>query len=145
VQYNTVVSAGMKILNALEMESGAGWQAQHDCLSILLRLLHPIVPHITHVLWNALAYDADLGPLWEAPWPRIDAAALVPQEVKLALQINGKLRTNLIVPFNLRHEDIEPLALATDAVKKQLEQPGAVLQKIIVVPNRIVNILIKNI
>jgi leucyl-tRNA synthetase len=76
-QYNTVVSAAMKMLNILEpikLDQNAAISAPvlRECLSILLRILYPVVPHMTHVLWNELAYAKNFGPLLDAPWPLIN-------------------------------------------------------------------------
>ena len=96
MQYNTVVSAAMKMLNALEDakldESHAATAVLRESLSILLRTLYPIAPHVTHALWVELGFVAELGDLLEAPWPQADAAALVRDEIELVVQVNGKVR-----------------------------------------------------
>ena len=61
-------------------------------LSLLLRVLNPVVPHITHALWEQLGYAAQYGDILDAPWPKVDTAALAQEEVELVLQVNGKLR-----------------------------------------------------
>ena len=97
IQYNTVVSAAMKMLNALE---GAGPEAApvlSEALSILLRILYPMAPHITHVLWEELGHAKALGDLMNAPWPEVDARALVQDEIELVVQVNGKLRGSIRV------------------------------------------------
>ena len=79
VQYNTVVSAGMKMLNALESAPADGTPASNELvregLSLLLALLNPVVPHVTHVLWQDLGYAARHGDIVDAAWPQVDAAA----------------------------------------------------------------------
>ncbi|HET6829142.1 MAG TPA: leucine--tRNA ligase, partial [Ramlibacter sp.] len=96
MQYNTVVSGAMKMLNALEDFKASGdagaEAAQRECFGILLRVLYPACPHITHALWHELAYAKQLGELLDAPWPQVDESALVQDEVELVLQVNGKLR-----------------------------------------------------
>src|SRR6185503_15734134 len=87
-QFNTVASACMKILNAIEKLPE--WNATTtEGLSILLRLLSPIAPHITHHLWRELGFGQDV---MKAPWPEPDPAALEQDEVELVVQVNGKLR-----------------------------------------------------
>jgi leucyl-tRNA synthetase len=108
-QYNTVVSAAMKMLNTLEplkLEQNAAISASvlRECLSILLRVLYPVVPHMTHVLWKDLGYAKSFGPLLDAPWPSVDEAALVQTELTLMLQINGKLRGDIKVPADASKE-----------------------------------------
>ncbi len=64
-------------------------------LSIFLRVLYPVAPHITHVLWQQLGYAAALGDILDAPWPQVDAAALEQAEIELMIQVNGKLRGSI--------------------------------------------------
>ena len=142
MQYNTVVSAAMKMLNALEAAGSASVAVRCEGLSILLRLLYPIVPHITHAIWQSLGYFETLGPLLDAPWPQVEDAALLQDELELTLQISGKLRGRFKVPAGADHAAIEQRALACDSVKKQIQQ-GDVVEKIIIVPGRLVNIVIK--
>ena len=140
MQYNTVVSASMKMLNALEQAKGVSTQVIHEGLHILLRVLYPIVPHITHQLWTQLSYDQIFGELLDAPWPQVDEAALVQDEITIMLQINGKLRGELLVSATADKAMIESLALASDPAQKALA--GATAKKIIVVPGRLVNLVI---
>ena len=139
IQYNTVVSAAMKMLNALEQGKEASTAIVSEGLSILLRVLYPIVPHITHDLWVQLAYFNDLGELLDAPWPVVDESALVQDEITLMLQVNGKLRGELLVAATADKATIEALAVASEAAQKALA--GAAPKKIIVVPGRLVNIV----
>ena len=139
IQYNTVVSAAMKMLNALEQGKEASTAIVSEGLSILLRVLYPIVPHITHDLWVQLAYFNDLGELLDAPWPIVDESALVQDEITLMLQVNGKLRGELLVAATADKATIEALAVASEAAQKALA--GAAPKKIIVVPGRLVNIV----
>ncbi len=101
IQYNTVVSAGMKMLNALEAlpaEAAGRAALLREGLSILIRTLYPVVPHSGCALWDELGFAAELGPLLDAPWPQVDPAALAQDEIELVLQVNGKLRGKLCVP-----------------------------------------------
>ncbi|ADE13072.1 leucine--tRNA ligase [Sideroxydans lithotrophicus] len=138
-QFNTVVSAAMKMLNALEK---SGKEATNrtvvgEALSILLRLLSPITPHIAHALWKDLDYGDDI---LTAQWPEPLEVALVQDEIELVIQVNGKLRGNLRVAANADKAAIEQLALAHEAVQKQLA--GGTAKKVIVVPGRLVNVVI---
>ena len=138
-QFNTVVSAAMKMLNALE-KSGkdAGCRAVvGEALSILLRVLSPITPHISHALWLDLGYGDDI---LTAQWPEPLEAALVQDEIELVIQVNGKLRGSLRVAANADKAAIEQLALAHEAVQKQLA--GGMAKKVIVVPGRLINVVI---
>ena len=121
IQYNTVVSAGMKMLNALEAvpadAAGAGALAREG-LSILLRVLYPVVPHTAWSLWNDLGFAAESGDLLDAPWPQVDPEALIQDEIELVLQINGKLRGRLTVPAGADAAAIEAAARASAEVAK---------------------------
>ena len=143
-QYNTVVSAAMKMLNVLEpikldQDSAISPSVLRECLSILLRVLYPVVPHLTHVLWKDMGYAKTFGPLLDAPWPSVDEAALVQTEITLMLQINGKLRGDIKVPADASKEQVESLALQSEPAVKALN--GGAPKKVIVVPGRLVNIV----
>jgi leucyl-tRNA synthetase len=136
-QFNTVVSAAMKMLNALEKaRASADRSVLTESFSILLRLLSPITPHIAQTLWKELGYGEDI---LAAAWPEVDGSALVQDEIELMIQINGKLRGSVKVPAGADKATIEQLALASDTVQKQLN--GAAPKKVIVVPGRLVNVV----
>ncbi|MGQ2978071.1 MAG: leucine--tRNA ligase [Polaromonas sp.] len=144
MQYNTVVSGSMKLLNALEdfkgqLSAGAGY-ALREGMGILLRCLYPATPHVAHTLWSDLGFAKNQGELLDAPWPEVDATALVQDEIELVLQINGKLRGAVTVPAGADKAAIEAAALASEAFVKQAA--GAAAKKVIVVPGRLVNIVI---
>ena len=144
MQYNTVVSGAMKMINALEdfkATDCAGAQvAQIEGFSILLRCLYPATPHIAHSLWDSLGYAGTLGDLLDAPWPKVDAGALVQDEIELMLQVNGKLRGAIVVPAGATKVEIELAAIESEVFKKISE--GAAPKKVIVVPGRLVNLVI---
>lgn len=144
MQYNTVVSGAMKMLNALEdfKDDGAAGNAAalHEGLGILLRCLYPATPHIAHELWQALGYDKAQGDLLDAPWPHADEGALHQDEVELMLQINGKLRGSIRVPATASKETIEAIAAASEQVQSQAA--GAAIKRVIVVPGRLVNVVL---
>ncbi|HEY1394298.1 MAG TPA: leucine--tRNA ligase, partial [Methylibium sp.] len=144
MQYNTVVSGAMKLLNALEAYKGDASAASHAVLregySVLLRALYPACPHLTHALWKQLSYAARLGDLLDAPWPQVDEAALVQDEIELMLQVNGKLRGSIKVAAAADKAAIEAAALAAPEFAKFSE--GRPAKKVIVVPGRLVNVVI---
>ncbi|WP_449412019.1 leucine--tRNA ligase [Pandoraea soli] len=141
VQYNTVVSAAMKMLNAIESDKGAaGAGAVRECYGILLRVLYPVVPHVTHGLWVELGYAAQQGDLLDAPWPEVDEAALVQDEIELVLQVAGKVRGAVRVAKDASREAIEQAALAHEMTAKFGE--GKPVKKVIVVPGRLVNVVL---
>ncbi|KQV88090.1 leucine--tRNA ligase [Pelomonas sp. Root1237] len=141
MQYNTVVSGAMKLLNALEGFKAEGQAAAvRDGFSVLLRVLYPATPHVAHQLWQDLGFAAELGDLLDAPWPTVDEAALVQDEIELMLQVNGKLRGAVKVPASADKAAIEAAALATEEFAKFSE--GKAPKKVVIVPGRLVNIVV---
>ena len=144
MQYNTVVSGAMKLLNALEDFKGAACAASSAALregfSILLRCLYPAAPHLAHALWDELGYADRHGDLLDASWPEVDSKALQQDEIELVLQVNGKLRGSVTVPAGADKAAIEAAALACEAFIRQAA--GATPKKVIVVPGRLVNIVV---
>jgi leucyl-tRNA synthetase len=137
-QFNTVASACMKILNALEAvprEHGARVIAEG--LSILLRLLSPITPHLSYHLWRELGFGKDV---FAESWPEPDERALVQQVVELVLQINGKTRGSISVAVDATREQIERAALTSPAAERHIA--GATVKKTVIVPGRLVNIVV---
>jgi leucyl-tRNA synthetase len=143
-QYNTVVSASMKMLNALESArldtSAADSAVLREVLGIALRVLYPVVPHITTEAWGALGYDREFGDLLNAPWPQVDEAALVQDEIELVLQVNGKVRGSLRVAASADRTVIEAAAIASEAFVRLSE--GRAPKKVVVVPGRLVNLVV---
>jgi leucyl-tRNA synthetase len=140
LQYNTVVSAAMKMLNAIEGVKSGHPPVVRECYGILLRVLYPVVPHVTHVLWQALGYDDEFGTLLDAPWPKVDEKALEQAEIELVLQVNGKVRGALTIAKDAPREVIEAAALAHEMFARFGE--GKAAKKIVVVPGRLVNVVV---
>lgn len=144
LQFNTVVSGAMKLLNALDgatlQDTPADRAALREGLAVLLRTLYPVAPHISHALWVALGYAGRLGELIDTPWPVVDEAALVQDEIELVLQVAGKLRGALKVPATADKAAIEAAALASPEVAKFGE--GRPVKKVVIVPGRLVNVVV---
>ena len=144
MRYNTVVSGTMKMLNALDdfkdLDKPDGLVALAEGFGILLRVLYPATPHLTHALWEELGYAKQSGDLLDAAWPAVDASALVQDEISLVLQVNGKLRGALLVPSDASREAIEALALQSATVQSFAQ--GAAPKKVVVVPGRLVNVVL---
>ncbi|WP_292041328.1 leucine--tRNA ligase [Massilia sp. UBA6681] len=143
IQYNTVVSACMKMLNTLESAKLAEGVASDAVIaegfSIFLRLLNPVAPHITHGLWQELGYAAVHGDILNVQWPQVDPAALEQSEIELMIQVNGKLRGSVKVPKDADKASIEAAALAEESVSKFIEGTP---KKVIVVPGKLINIVV---
>ncbi len=137
--FNTAIAANMKLLNELgkqEDDSEQGRALAQEILEAVTLMLAPIVPHITHVLWNALGHkDAVVT----HAWPKVDEGALVRDTVELVVQVNGKVRGHVEVASNATKEDIEKTALACENVQRFTE--AKTIRKIIVVPGRLVNVV----
>jgi len=140
----------MKILNALERSnrSGSGGNTElsfaaasvpvtREALSILLRLLAPITPHVAWHLWRDLGFGTDV---FAAGWPEPDEAALEQAEIELVLQVNGKMRGSIRVPSAASPAEVEKLARTSPIAQKYIA--GQVVKKVIVVPGRLVNIVV---
>jgi leucyl-tRNA synthetase len=144
LQFNTVVSGVMKMLNALEAaalaDTPADAAALREGFGVLLRALYPAAPHITHALWADLGYTGMLGELLDTPWPQVDEAALVQDEIELVLQIAGKTRGVVRVPAAADKAAIEVAALASPEFAKFAD--GKPAKKVVVVPGRLVNVVV---
>ncbi len=137
-QFNTVVAAAMKMVNTLGQIETADDPVLAEGIDLLLRLLAPIVPHIAHELWQALGHP---GAILDAPWPQADPEALVRDSVELVVQVNGKVRGKVSVAADAAREAIERAALADANVQRFTE--GKKVVKVIVVPGRLVNVVVK--
>ncbi|MDY6978974.1 MAG: leucine--tRNA ligase [Pseudomonadota bacterium] len=139
--FNTAIAAVMELMNALgkfEDDSPAGRAVVQEALETVVLLLSPIVPHITHVLWQALGHE---GAVIEQDWPQADESALVREEVELVVQVNGKLRGRISVPVDAERNQIEQAAQEEENVQRFIEGKGII--KLIVVPGKLVNIVVK--
>jgi leucyl-tRNA synthetase len=138
--FNTAIAALMELLNALGKftdQSDQGRAVRHEALETMVLLLNPVVPHVSHALWQALGHPQAV--LDDQPWPKVDPAALVRESLTLAVQVNGKLRGTVEVAANASKEEAEALARAHPNVAAFLE--GQTVRKVIVVPGKIVNIV----
>ncbi|HET8730743.1 MAG TPA: leucine--tRNA ligase [Moraxellaceae bacterium] len=151
-QFNTVVSAGMKLLNLVDSDTfarpadAAALRVEAEILQVLIKLLYPVVPHISHALWQALGarFAALLGTpdvaILDAGWPVHDDAALVRDSIELVIQVNGKLRGKVSVPASADNAAIEAAALANADAQRFME--GKPAKKVIVVKGKLVNIVV---
>ncbi|MEO5830083.1 MAG: leucine--tRNA ligase [Rhodanobacter sp.] len=138
--FNTAIASLMELLNALGKfndQSEQGRAVRHEALEAMVLLLNPVVPHVSHALWQVLGHPESV--LEDQKWPVVDRAALVRDTLTLAVQINGKLRATIEVAAHASKEDAEALALAQPQVMHFLE--NLTVRKVIVVPGKIVNIV----
>jgi leucyl-tRNA synthetase len=138
--FNTAIAANMELLNAVSRfddDSAQGRAVVQEALEAVVRMLSPMVPHVTHALWQALGHAE---PVIQAPWPEADPAAMVAEQVELVVQVNGKLRGRVSVPAQADRAAIEESALADANVQRFVE--GGEIKKIIVVPGKLINIVV---
>jgi leucyl-tRNA synthetase len=137
--FNTAIAAVMELSNAIARDpDDASLRAvRHEALEHMVLLLSPIVPHICHTLWQALGH---VEAVLDVPWPAVDEAALVQDEIEIVAQVNGKLRAQLRVPRDAGREKIEAIALADENVRRHIG--SAAIKKVVVVPGRLVNIVV---
>ena len=139
MQMNTAIASVMEMMNAVsrfEPASEADRAVVHEALNTACLLLSPVVPHITAELWQALGNE---GEILNASWPVVDESALVEDETQYIVQVNGKLRDRIMVPASADNETVEKHAMASEGVQRNIE--GKTVRKVIVVPNRLVNIV----
>ena len=134
LQFNKAVSATYELVGVLE--KAAPTTSRDEAIRTLVRLIAPMAPHLAEESWAALGGE---GMVADQPWPTHDPALLVDDEVTIAVQINGKLRDTITFPRGLDREATEALALASSKIQRQLD--GVTPRKIIVVPDRLVNIV----
>ncbi|MBB3348090.1 leucine--tRNA ligase [Sphingomonas sp. BK069] len=134
LSFNKAVAKLYELVNAIEKAAPSA--SRDAAVRTLVQLVAPMVPHIAEEAWALLGGG---GLVADAPWPAVDPALLVEDEVTVAIQVNGKLRDTLTLPKGLAREDVEAAALANDKVARLLE--GRVPRKVIVVPDRLVNVV----
>ena len=134
LQFNKAVAQLYELVTAIEKAPASASRA--EAVRTLVKLAAPMAPHLAEECWAALGGE---GMVTEAEWPSFDPAMLVDDQVTLAVQVNGKLRDTLSAPRGLDRAAAEALALASDKVQRQLN--GASPRKVIVVPDRLVNIV----
>jgi len=138
--FNTAIAAVMEMINALSrmtLETDNDHAIMREGVETAVLLLSPIVPHITDELWLALGHTEALI---DAPWPQTDQGALEQDEIELVVQVNGKLRGRISISKDADQATIEETAKNDENVAKNLD--GKTIRKVIVVPNRLVNIVV---
>ena len=137
LSFNKAVARIYELTSATEKSAPSA--SRSAAIRALLLLLAPMMPHLAEEAWAAIADGENGGLIAEAAWPAVDPALLVEDEVTVAVQVKGKLRDTLTVAKGTSKEELEALALASDKVQRALD--GAVVKKVIVVPDRLVNLV----
>jgi leucyl-tRNA synthetase len=146
--FNTAISAIMELVNALhafesasvdQVPSGERAALLREAVETILLLLGPFSPHVTEELWEQLGHRTSL---FTQTWPVPDPAALARKEVTLVLQVDGKVRSRLTLEVDAAEETVQRLALADDKVRPWLQ--GRAVERVVVVPNRLVNVVTRS-
>jgi leucyl-tRNA synthetase len=143
--FNTAVSAIMELVNALHafeaaspdgVPAGERRALLREAVETVTRLLAPFCPHLTEEIWALLGHERSI---FREPWPLADTAALARDDVTLVVQVDGKVRSRLVVEVGTARERIERLALDDDKVRPWVDARR--IARVVVVPNRLVNIV----
>ena len=137
--FNTAISSVMELMNTfakVEGEDAVTLSVKQEVIQNVILLLNPFVPHICHALWDHLFNS----PIDQEPWPKADSNALIKNEYAMVIQVNGKLRGNMLVSANLEQKDIERMALENEDVKRFIGHEDNV-KKMIFVPKKLINIV----
>ena len=139
--FNTVISSVMELLNLLNESNKNNelpFSIKQDVLENILLMLNPFVPHITAELWSLISKDGDIDNMM---WPKVDKSALIQDEIKIVVQVNGKLRGNMIISNDESESEIKQKAIKTEYVKKFIGN-GSEVKKIIYIKEKLINIVI---
>jgi len=133
MKFNTAISALMIFVNDIEKRDIVRLEHYEQ----FLKLLSPFAPHISEEIWNNLGHKKSIQ---LEPWPEWDANFIIDEEVKIAIQVNGKVRAEIVMPNDAAEEDVKNKALANPAVLKHIQ--GKNLQRVIYVRNKLINIVV---
>lgn len=139
-QFNTAIAAVMELMNEVNRHADRSTPqtlaVEREAIEATVKLLAPVAPHIAHALWMGLGYDTNII---DESWPMVDEDALVKNSVTIVLQVNGKVRAKIDVANGLSKDALESTALDNESVKKFTD--GHTIRKVIVIPNKLVNIV----
>ncbi len=138
--FNTAIAANMELLNALakfDERTPVARAVVQEALETITLMLNPIVPHLCQALWSELRPGTDM---LDQAFPHADPNALIQDEIDMVIQVNGKLRGNMVVAKSADQATLEKLALAHPVIEKHLA--GALPKKIVVVPGRLINVVV---
>ena len=139
--FNTAIASIMEFVNEMykyKQNNEINLPLFNKAIETLLIVLNPFTPHITEEMWSQLGHE---DRLYSQSWPAYDESALVKDEIEVIVQINGKLKDKLLLPNNSSKEDTEAAARRLDKIIEATE--GKTIVKVIVIPNRIVNFVVR--
>lgn len=138
--FNTAVAASMELLNAVskyDVTSELDQAVRHEALETIVLVLAPITPHLCHSLWQELGHST---PVIDVTWPTVDESALVREQIEIVLQVNGKLRSRLVVAPDIAKDAAIELALNDENVQRFID--GKPVRKSIYVPGKLINVVV---
>jgi len=139
--FNTVISSVMELLNFLndsDKEKKLPYELKQEVLENIILMLNPFVPHISTELWSHIKANSEID---QIAWPKVDKRALIQEEIKIVIQVNGKLRGNMIISNDEKEIDIKKNALEIESVKKFIHNKDEI-KKIIFIKDKLINIVI---
>ena len=140
--FNTAIATMMELNNAISRYSDVseqGMAIKQESIEIMVKCLSPVIPHVCHHLWFLLGGK---NAIVDSSWPVVDESALVQENVQVIAQVNGKLRSKLMVPLNSDNEAVQDLALSDEKIERFTKDKQII--KVIVVPNKLINIVVKD-
>ncbi len=137
-QFNTAIAAVMELLNVLRANPKASAPVRREAVEKMLLLLAPFVPHVAEELWEAIGGEPSI---FAQRWPEADSRAAAEEELEIPVQVNGRLRGKITVPAGTGREEVEKLALAEENVQRHTS--GKEVKKVVVVPGKLVNVVVK--
>jgi leucyl-tRNA synthetase len=137
--FNTCIAAIMELVNLLYAEeAGISIAAMPEILEKMALMLAPFAPYLAQEMWEELGHD---GPIFRRSWPAFDPELAKEEEAEVVVQVNGKLRSRINVPFGMPQDELTARAMADEKIKSCLE--GKQIVKTVVVPDKLVNIVVK--
>jgi leucyl-tRNA synthetase len=142
--FNTAISSVMELVNALylierpQKDDTKALAVVREAIETIILLMAPIVPHVMEELWSLIGYDSNLA---DAPWPAYDHEVAAEEEITIVIQVNGKVRSRVVVPADEDEETIKSLALGDEKIARFIS--GKTVVKEIYVPKKLVNIVIQ--
>ncbi len=138
MQFNTALARIYELVNEIKSSENVSSGTLKEAIETLLKLLYPITPHICEELWVMIGNKPSLA---DASWPEFNPEALKETEATVIIQINGKLRSKIVVPVGTMEEDLKTIAFADHKIQPFLE--GKQIVKTIIVPDKLVNIVVR--